>query len=70
MSRVIEARRWSECPSCEQSIRPGDLITPDPMDGAEKTWVHETCPTEPKRGEVCTVCFMEKALNGSCGCES
>lgn len=70
MSRVIEARRWSECPSCEQAIRPGDLIIPDPMDGAEKTWVHETCPAEPKRGEVCTVCFMEKALNGSCGCES
>lgn len=70
MSAVIEARRWSECPSCEESIRPGDRIMPDPMDGAGATWVHEQCPAEPAPREVCTDCFMEKALNGACGCES
>lgn len=67
---VIEARMFSTCPSCETAIRPGDRITPDEFDGAGKTWVHETCPPEKAPRPVCTVCFMEQALNGACGCES
>lgn len=69
-NRVIEARRFSTCPACERTIAIGDLITPDEYDGAGATWVHEKCPPEPEPRPVCMVCFMELALNGSCGCES
>lgn len=66
----VEARMWSTCPACEYSIRPGDLIVPDEFDGSGKTWVHATCPPERAVAEVCAFCFMEKAINGTCGCDS
>lgn len=60
------ARTGGTCEDCQGPIQVGDSIT---LAGGAG-WVHDPCPAEPKRGEVCTVCFMEKALNGSCGCES
>lgn len=72
MSLTIEARFMTTCPECEEWIHVGDRIKPDPLDGSGKTWIHEHCP----KGRfdivrpVCTDCFTEKAVDGSCMCEA
>jgi len=68
VSAVIDARRVSVCGACEGTIHVGDRITPDPLDGAAATWIHEHCPAVRAPRPVCTSCFMEIALSGSCGC--
>lgn len=62
----VEAKYPATCIACYGAIRAGQQIDRDPF--TEK-WMHAECPQDRPR-EVCTECFMEKALNGSCGCES
>lgn len=54
------------CGDCEGFINIGDAI----ILAGGAGWVHDPCPAPPKRGEICDLCFMEKALNGACGCEA
>ena len=65
---AIEAQYAGVCFACEGSIRIGELITPDPLDGAAETWMHARCPADPPPRPVCTSCFMEIAISGACGC--
>ncbi|MBD8477588.1 hypothetical protein [Microbacterium sp. CFBP 8794] len=62
MSVVIEAQKPGECESCTYGIRPGQNITPAP-----NGWEHTQCP---QARQVCSVCFIEVAMNGACSCES
>lgn len=60
----IEAKYQDTCVACEGVIRPGQQIE---RDSFTEKWVHAECPQDKPR-EVCLECFMEKALNGACGC--
>ena len=60
----MKAEFAGRCLTCEQKIRVGDEIAR--VDGQ---WVHLECPPEPPVGEVCTRCWIEKSLDGSCLCE-
>ena len=69
MSAVFEARWPAECPACGWWIVRGALARYDAHDDV----VHAVCPeSEPLRavGKVCPECFMEKATNGTCGCDA
>lgn len=65
---AVDAQWMGRCPACDTTIYVGDRIVTDPLDGDEATWMHETCPPERKPRPVCTECFMETSLNGTCGC--
>lgn len=56
----------SRCEDCGGMIHVGQQI----ILAGGAGWVHDPCAPGPRRGEICGVCFMEKALNGSCGCDS
>lgn len=60
MSAVIEARHPGRCPECEETFDVGEQVTKH-RDG----WGHVQCP-QPR--PVCPECFVERALNGACGC--
>lgn len=59
---TTEATYQSECPECDNPIRPGDVIVV--VDGE---WAHATCRPLPAL-QICSMCFMEKANSGACGC--
>lgn len=63
------AKYASVCPGqgCEDPIDIGDIV-----EWVEGHVVHEGCmpPPEVKPRPVCTDCWMEVALNGSCSCPS
>jgi len=67
---VVEARFGGHCAACEQTIQVGERITPDPLDGGGKTWIHEKCPAGrfDLQREVCSECWLEKSVSGECGC--
>ena len=52
---------------CDAPIDPGDIV-----EYTDDQLVHEGCHPAPERPPrpVCSVCFMEIALNGACSCES
>lgn len=58
------ARIDSPCDECGEKIAAGTRIIE-----TAQGWAHAACPT-PKPAEVCMTCFIEKAVNGACGCES
>lgn len=63
---AIAARFYGTCGECDGTIKPGDLIITDPLDGASATWIHERCPESLEhRREVCPTCFIEKP----CACD-
>ncbi len=62
MSRIIEALHPGLCPVCEETFTVGTRITKH-----EGGWGHVQCPERAPR-PVCPDCFMERALNGACGC--
>lgn len=65
------ARHAGRCPSCGESIDPGDEVRYGWVrrDGeVVEVVVHVDCPdrsSAPRPVEVCTVCWLEKP----CGCE-
>jgi hypothetical protein len=68
---VVEARFGGFCAACEQTIQVGERITPDPLDGGGKTWIHERCPAGRMdlQRPVCQECWTEKSVTGACMCE-
>lgn len=60
------------CPGCGHGIELGQWIDRANGVGVE-VYVHEGCSVplrpEPKVGEVCGRCFMERSLTGECGCD-
>lgn len=68
---VFEAKFPGRCDDCREEIRPGQMIESKP----NGTYVHEVCPDGPDdfslkaRESVCPVCFMVRAVDGSCECE-
>lgn len=66
MSSVFEARWPTDCAACGWRIVRGTLAK-----YAGDEVVHAVCPeSEPLRavGEICPSCFIEKSVNGTCGC--
>ena len=62
----IEAKYADTCEACEGPIHPGQQID---RDSFTERWMHTECPQDKER-PVCEVCWMQKAANGACGCES
>lgn len=63
---TVPAQFPSRCGECQGAIRPGELITP----GVTSFWRHVVCPPGKLdiTREVCTGCFTEKSVDGSCLC--
>ena len=70
MTRIFPARYDGRCPECYEVIHEGDLLRPD----ADDRVVHADCDEHAspyrKPPEICPRCFIAKAANGSCGCDS
>lgn len=70
MSRKFEARYPGRCPApaCGQAIEVGDDLIMD-----DEQAVHFDCAAAPpaagKPREVCPRCFIERSVNGECGCD-
>ena len=67
----FEAQFPGECSKCEQPITPGQQIASAYYVGSgyhPVVYHHVVCPVVRPR-VVCPDCFMEKAANGSCGCD-
>ena len=62
------ARYPGRCRACDESIEVGDDLVMD-----DNQAVHFDCastrPLPSKPREVCPRCFIERAVNGDCGCE-
>lgn len=59
--------RWDSkrpCPECGVRILAGERV-----EYVDDVMQHVSC-TPPEPRPVCGECFMEKAINGACGCES
>lgn len=67
-SNVFQAKYPGVCKNCNIDYEPGEDLVRD--DGA---YVHAVCGltnTAPvARTGVCHVCFLERAMDGSCGCD-
>ncbi len=66
---AFEANYHGTCAECGEHIAPGMRVEYR-GDGASRELVHANgCEIpEPVVGEVCTVCFMQKSLAGTCAC--
>lgn len=63
---MFEAKYAGTCADCDGRIDPGDSIMYDDRNKI----VHVKCPVNvDKIGEVCDRCFMEKSVDGKCGCD-
>ena len=64
---TFPARYPGRCPSCDERIHEGDLLT-----WADDKAVHADCdsaaPAE-KPADICPKCYMARAVSGVCGCE-
>jgi hypothetical protein len=60
----FEAKYASTCASCDERIRPGELVAY--IQGPDHELVHDECHAKPRKpAEVCTTCWLEKP----CGCD-